>query len=93
MGSNRERLEAYWTFLEAADIGDRAQFQQAILEGQALLELSAGDMARLCKCARPTVEIWCRGDGAPYHGMRMVIFERLAKSAREKHEALGNGGA
>lgn len=93
MGSNRERLEAYWTFLKAADIGDRAQFQQAILEGQSLLELSVGEMARLCKCAKPTIEIWSRGEGAPYHGMRKVIFERLAKSAREKYEARGIGGA
>ena len=81
MDLNRERLEAFQSFLQTADIEDRAHFQRAIVEARELLQLSEGELARLFKCARPAIEIWSRGEGAPYQGMRRVIFERLGQAA------------
>ena len=85
-------MEEYLTFLKGADIDDRAAFQRAIGEAQTLLDMSSADMARLCKCARPTVEIWSRGEAAPYHGMRKVIFERLAELALAESRRRETGG-
>ena len=92
MSLEGERLKDYLAFLKGADIDDRAAFQRAIGEAQTLLDMSSADMARLCKCARPTVEIWSRGEAAPYHGMRKVIFERLAEIALAESRRRETGG-
>jgi hypothetical protein len=92
MSAEGKRLQDFRAFLLGADVDDRGAFQRAIGEAQSLLDMSSADMAKLCKCARPTVEIWSRGEAAPYHGMRGVIFERLAEIALEQSRRLESGG-
>jgi len=91
MGAELGQLEDYRAFLLAADLDDRATFQRAIVEAQSVLDMSSADIARLCKCASPTVEMWSKGEAAPYHGMRKVIYERLAEIALERSQRGGNG--
>jgi len=91
MGAERNTLEDYRAFLLAADLDDRAAFQHAIVEARSNLDMSSADIARLCKCAHPTVEIWSKGEAAPYHGMRKVIFERLAEIALQQSQRRENG--
>jgi len=91
MSSKRQQLQDYRAFLLEADIDDRAAFQRAIIEAQSLLDMSTADMAQFCKCACPTVEIWSRGEAAPYHGMRKVIFDRLAEIASKESRRLESG--
>jgi len=91
MSAELGQLEDYRAFLLAADLDDRATFQRAIVEAQSILDMSFGDIARLCKCARPTVEMWSKGEAAPYHGMRKVIFERLAEIALDRSQPRQNG--
>jgi len=86
-GSMMEKTVQLETFIKNSSmhaplIGN--EFQDILMEGMALLDLTDEACARLFDVSRPTVTRWRNGSTAPHRAMRRLLSDVLKKETTKR---------
>jgi hypothetical protein len=84
-------LKELLSLLQTVDVRDDAVFQSALVDCQALLELTDLNIADTLLVSRPTVNRWMRGKNLPHVGLRTPILSWFEAEVKRRIKLFEGG--